>query len=45
MNCWRNTNAFTEGETSSYFLNYDYVGTLAILEISEVTYLISVLAV
>ena len=41
MKCLRNTNAFTEGETSSYFLNYDYVGTLAILEISEVTYLIS----
>jgi len=44
MRCWRNTDAFAKGETFSFFLNYNYVGTLAILEIYEVTYLISVWA-
>jgi len=36
--------AFAKGEISSSSLNCDYVETLAILEIYEVTYLISVWA-
>jgi len=44
MRCWTNTDVFAKGETFSFSLNYNYVGTLEILEIYEVTYLILVWA-